>query len=364
MRRLSLFFQDQRVRLFLPYLFLILLPLLLFWKASFGGYLFVLGDFSGSDLLELHLPFKYILHDAYTHGSIPLWTPYLSNGFPILAEGQSGPLYPLNIALAFIPPFLSMNYSIMIALMVAGTGMYTFSRRLPGMNLFGALGSGVVFMLCSFFIARMKHLNMIVVAAYLPWALFCIHKYCTTFKFKWSVLLSFVIALQILAGHPQMLYFCIIMYAWQLVGEVVAIALSERTLLSSSRLLLLSLHCVLGFMLSLMVALGLSAVQLLPTYELTTLSSRQDFTYNIATDYPLHPKYLASLFAPFFLGNPATGSYTGNVHLDGVWWENVLYIGLLPLFLVVALFFFRSKKSLVWYLNRKKGSGFFRKIRS
>jgi hypothetical protein len=336
----------------LPYLFLIFLPVILFWKASLGTHLFAMGDLSGSDLLELHLPFKYILHDAYTHGQFPLWTPYLANGFPILAEGQSGPLYPVYIALAFIPPALSLNYSIIIALIIAGTGAYTFARRLPRMTVTGALASGVVFMLCSFFIARMKHLNMIAVAAYLPWGLHCVHKYCATFNFKWFVLLSLVISLQILAGHPQMMYFCVIMYAWQLMGEVGFLYWFTRSALTPS-LFFFSVKVTLYFAISLCIAIGLSAIQLLPTYELTSLSSRQDFNYAVATDFPLNPKYLATFFAPFFLGNPAAGNYRGDLHTDGIWWENVLYIGLVPIFLVLVLFVFRFKRTVFLYTHRK-----------
>ncbi|MDQ3098798.1 MAG: YfhO family protein [bacterium] len=335
-------FIDSR---YFPYLLLIVLPLIIFRPTLLGTNVFALGDFSGSDLLELHLPFKAILHDAYTQGQFPLWTPYLSNGFPILAEGQSGPLYPPNILFAFLSPVLSLNYSIILVFMIAGCGMYTFSRKIPGMGKTGALCCAIVFVFGSFFVARLKHINMISVAAYLPWCLWGIRSYFVRLELKWLVLVGFIWALQILAGHPHMFYFSVIMCLWQIAGELffVQYSVSKKDTSTTTFIILKTLT---GLFIAGVLALCLAAAQLLPTLELTRLSSRQDFSYDVATAYPLRPKFLATLFAPFFLGNPATGNYRGNIQTDGIWWENVIYIGLFPLALIVVLLFFQIKRLL------------------
>ena len=82
---------------FIALLLIIALPFGLFNKTLSGKYVFVSGDFSGSDLLDLHLPFKYSLNSYIPQGKLPLWEPDLALGFPILAEGQSGPFYPPNM---------------------------------------------------------------------------------------------------------------------------------------------------------------------------------------------------------------------------------------------------------------------------
>jgi len=333
------------------------MPFLVFYKATMGTYLFALGDFSGSDLLELHLPFKYILHDAYTHGHIPLWTPYLSNGFPILAEGQSGVLYPLHILLAFLSPTLGLNYSILFAFSIAGVGAYLYALRMPKMNRFGAFSVAVVFMFCSFFVARLKHINMIVVAAYLPWSLYCIKRAIElNIKFIWFVALGVIWGLQLLAGHPHMFFLCALICVWYTTGELVRIYyLSGKKFVNNYLSLVIGALC--GLFVSSIIAVGLSAAQLIPTYELTQLSTRLSFNYETATDYPLRPQFLASLFAPFFLGNPANGAYPNTkqtIHEVGIWWENVLYIGLLPFVLVVLMFFLRAKALVAKFFVKKK----------
>ncbi|MDQ3239437.1 MAG: YfhO family protein [bacterium] len=342
---------EQLKRVFtlnhLAYIALFLLPLSVFWKATIGTHIFVVGDLSGSDLLELHLPFKQALHDSYTKFEFPLWTPYLANGFPILAEGQSGPLYPPHILLSFLPAYLGLNYSILLTFIIAGWGGYTYARTLPKMSLFSAFCVGLIFMFSSFFIARVKHLNMIIVAAYFPWTLFCIRQFFLSAKFKWFFTLGFVWSLQILAGHPHMFYFCVIMNIWYLIGESGKLYF-ERKQLEKGKVIWFFLCGVVGIILSGLISIGLSAAQLLPTYELSRLSARSNFTYQIATDFPLRIPYLVSFFAPFFLGNPASGSYKGNIHTDGIWWENVMYIGLFPFSLSVVLIAF-----VIWRAIRK-----------
>jgi hypothetical protein len=340
---------------YFPIVLLILLPIVLFWKATFGQYVFAVGDLSGSDLLEMHLPFKQILHDAYSHFSFPLWTPYLSNGFPILAEGQSGPLYLPHIILSFLPAHIALNYSILLAFIVAGTGGFVYARTLPKMSVFGAFCVGLLFMFSSFFIARIKHLNMIIVASYFPWSLFFIRRFFLTSELKYFIYLGFIWSLQLFAGHPHMFYFCVVMCGWYVAGELGYIYFLRHSFRKGA-LLWFSLCSLVGLAISLIIGVGLAAAQLLPTYELTQLSTRQQFTYQVATDYPLRPQYLASLFAPFFLGNPASGTYKGDIHNDGIWWENVLYIGLLPFvisILLLIIYFWRSIKRL--YFSSKKG---------
>src|SRR3989344_3926136 len=104
----------KKLKKAVPIVILGLLPFALFYKAALGSSIITSGDFSWSDLLDLHFPFKAILHRTLPKGLLPLWEPNVSLGFPILAEGQSGPLYPLNIITSFLPPELDLNLSIII----------------------------------------------------------------------------------------------------------------------------------------------------------------------------------------------------------------------------------------------------------
>ncbi len=91
-----------------------------------------------------------------------------------------------------------------------------------------------------------------------------------------------------------------------------------------------------GLALATFLTVGLSAAQLLPTFELTLQSIRTQSSFENATAYPMTLKFLLSLFNPFVFGNPAEGNYNRDTRVDGVWWENVLYVGLLPLLCVLT----------------------------
>ena len=134
---------------FLPVILIILLPLAFFNSAAIGRDLIILGDFTGSDLLDLHYPFKAVLSEAVRNFSLPLWTPDLAMGFPLFAEGQSGSLYPPNLLLAFLPPFLALNLSIILTFIIAGLGTYLYVRSL-GFTRFSAFTSAVIFMFSAF----------------------------------------------------------------------------------------------------------------------------------------------------------------------------------------------------------------------
>ena len=79
-------------------LLLVVLVLAVFWRAALGGVFYV------GDIFQLHYP----LRSAYAHElrrlSLPLWTPHVLAGYPLLAEGQLGALYPPNLILHALLP--------------------------------------------------------------------------------------------------------------------------------------------------------------------------------------------------------------------------------------------------------------------
>lgn len=91
---------------------------------------------------------------------------------------------------------------------------------------------------------------------------------------------------------------------------------------------------------TMILGVGLSAVQLLPTLELLNRSIRLGENY--ASNYNfglLPPQNLLTLFAPDYFGNPTTGNHWGffNYH------ETVLYAGVVVVLAIVTAIY-RFKK--------------------
>src|SRR5512143_1952435 len=88
---------------------LFLAPCLYYWPILFGGQVFSEGDINW-----LFLPIGTELARALGQWRLPLWSPGLQAGFPLLAEGQVAALYPLNIILyRLLPAYTATSYHIL-----------------------------------------------------------------------------------------------------------------------------------------------------------------------------------------------------------------------------------------------------------
>ncbi|MBI2034246.1 MAG: YfhO family protein [Candidatus Levybacteria bacterium] len=307
-------------------IFLALLPLLFFYKAFFG-YLIISGDFSGSDLLDLHLPFKQILHERISDNMLPLWDPDLSLGFPVLAESQTGIFYPVNFVFAYVSPYIALNGSIIAVFIISLLSTFWYLRLL-GRSIAASLFGSIAFSFSAFYITRFKHINMVHVASMFP-LLFCMTRsFFEGQKLRYLLFTGFILAFMIFAGHAQMAFYSILIFLTYVVFECI------RVFLLTKKAVIVPLAAVYVVN-SFTIAVGLTAIQTLPSLELLGLTERPTYAETILTAYPFSPKHLITLFSPYYFGNPAIATYRENVVSGGIFWENSSYFGIIPLFLAL-----------------------------
>ncbi len=94
--------------------------------------LFFRRNFTGRDLLAYNLPLEKSIHDAYARGRLPVWTPEVSGGRPLLPNPNTGALYPVRALLAAAPFPIAMRLYPLLHWSAAGAGM---------LALLGALGA-------------------------------------------------------------------------------------------------------------------------------------------------------------------------------------------------------------------------------
>jgi len=83
---------------------------------------------------------------------------------------------------------------------------------------------------------------------------------------------------------------------------------------------------------SIAIAIGITAVQLLPTLEYLVESQRSAAVdFESAVTYSFWPWRILTLFAPDLYGNPTRGDYWGYAN----YWEDALYIGILPVMMAL-----------------------------
>src|SRR3989339_2997 len=106
---------------------------------------------------------------------------------------------------------------------------------------------------------------------------------------------------------------------------------------------------ILSYICIVLFSIMLSAIQILPSYELTKSSTRNSGIagQNLLEAFPLFPRNYLTYLNPFILGKAQDGSYNHTQWSKyGIFWESTSYIGLIPLiFYFVGLYFLLLKRA-------------------
>lgn len=282
--------------------------------------------YDGGDITRLYLPQRAELARALSEGRLPWWSSRMGLGYPLLAEGETGALYPLNwLIYALLPPEIGLTVSIVLHYAWAALGFALYLRACGRTGPAALLGA-VVMAFGGFIGAHLTHISMLTVASWLPWMLLM-----TRLLFEgdrpWRAFLglSVCVALQFYGGHPQVSLLGLL--ALGLEALWLGLARDDRRW---RRLFVWGGALLAGALLAL--------PQLWPAAELAAQSQRAGGLDDaFFTSYSFHPLLTGTLVSPFVLGAPDP---EGSVEL-------MAYVGLLPLALaVVALW--RSRERERW----------------
>jgi len=239
------------------YILALLLEVLAFYRYVLfaRGYLFP-WDFRG-----VHLPLATFIAASLRHGEWPLWEPYTYCGNPIFANIQAALFYPpVLLATAasnwFGADSLPRLLAIAVAAQVFFAGICTFAllRRI-GAQPGAAFISATVYQLGCFFASQAEHMGAMHGGSWLPLIWLCVVELRQGWRWFWMALLSLALAMTVLAGLPQV--------AVAAFGSAVALALVMAAFSLGPRQLPVRVLTACVW------ALLLSAVQIIPTAELT-----------------------------------------------------------------------------------------------
>ena len=299
--------------------------LLLFFARVFGSDMIY-----GSDIL-----LEFFYNRAYgfgemLKGNIPLWNPHQFCGYPFVGVYQSAIFYPLNIIFLVWSAEAAFTLSTILHMFLAWLGVYLYIFHLTR-KTFPSFIAGLVYMMAAIITSRIYagHITILCAYSWLPFIIFTLDKSFRNRSLVWACAGSLFFGIQILAGHPAMVYYsslCVFIYSmgwlWCRVWEEKNIKAVFDSLWP-------------GFVIGAGGAL-VAAVQLLPTYYLSQYSVRSaGVTYEFATSFSFPPENFITYIAPYFFGSMADSPYWGRWFL----WEVLPYIGILPLvFLIMGAF--------------------------
>jgi len=299
--------------------------LLLFFTRVFGSDMIY-----GSDIL-----LEFFYNRAYgfgemLKGNIPLWNPHQFCGYPFVGAYQSAVFYPLNIIFLVWSAETAFTLSTILHMFLAWLGVYLYIFHLTK-KTFPSFIAGLVYMMAAILTSRIYagHITILCAYPWLPFIILALDKSFRTRSIAWACAGSLFFGIQILAGHPAMVYYTVLCTFIYSMGWLWCRVWEEKNI----KAVFNSLWP--GFIIGAGGAL-VAAVQLLPTYYLSQYSVRSaGVTYEFATSFSFPPENFITYIAPYFFGSMADSPYWGRWFL----WEVLPYIGILPLvFLIMGTF--------------------------
>lgn len=255
--------------------------------------------------------------EALRAGRLPLWNPYLFLGVPFLANPQAAVLYPPHWPLIWMRPERALIWSLVLHTWLAGCFTYALARHW-NVGRLGALAAAIGYAMGGHLAGHAGQVNQVNVLTWFPLALLLLDRALgrataeavalSPFRAKLNELagLSLVLTLQLLAGHMQATYISTaglgVYIVAGLLGEAARRRLGVRSLISQLAARLGALALVV------MLALVISAAQILPTLELTQLSIRSGgLGYLETVAFSLRPSLLLlALLPPYAMAPEAT----------------------------------------------------------
>ncbi len=252
------------------------------------------------DTFTYFYPYWHVRNAALLSGQLPLWSPDLFMGVPLLANSQLGTFYPPNWIVAPLDPPDGIRVSILLHVAWAALGTYLLAKRTLGVGRLAALTAAVIFAFGGHIGAHVEQINQLQGLAWLPWLIYLFDRALSR-PISGTILLGIGLALQFFTGHTQTVF-------------ITGVALAIYTLCTRP------VRGVITLAGAGVIALILAVPQLIPTLELTGLSNRRGgLNVNQATAFS---------FSPFVTGRGLLPSFDTLIFGEYVAYPGVIGLGL------------------------------------
>jgi hypothetical protein len=274
---------------------------------------------SGGDHAWINLPFKLVTRQAFSAGFVPLWNKSLSCGTPHLAQGEAGVFYPGNFLL-YTPLDLLRAYGWTVLAHVVALAWATYVLlRCHGARPHVAGTLAALVSVSPYVLFNLPTSNTVQGFWFVPAILLAWEWARRGSPWTAGVVGGVLVAQPLLLGRPEALVYG---------GMSLAVVGATQAAVADVRLRCAGRLATFGGV-SLVVGIGLAAVQLLPTLEFLPLSSRgaslqSDFAE--AGAWLSAPRLFALMLFPTFPSEPGTYAayHTANP-----------FVGAVPLALIV-----------------------------
>lgn len=279
-----------------------------------------------SDPFYIFYPARVYLTQALRNGELPLWNPYIFGGHPLLGDTNMPNYYPPTLLAALVlPPERALPILAWLHVILSGALMYGFLRSVslrPAPSLLGA----VIWMFNEFTVVWLETPHFLGTLAWMPGMFTGFELAVRRRNIRFAFLGGLALGLEFLGGQTQLVLYSALLLGLYAVFHA-ARSSWERRCLDAWPLLLLA---VVGG-----VGVGIGAVQLFPTYQMTGLSHRlpRSVAALLETRWPLY--HSVTLWLPDFFGNALRYDYRSVQNFS----ETAAYFGVIPALLCLMCLF-------------------------
>jgi hypothetical protein len=320
---------EGKTAFFAALIALLVLTMGMFWDVLFTNDQMVLSSSSlWTDLSSQFAHWRQFGFDEIRNGNLPLWNPHVFSGMPYFPGFQSALLYPLNVVYLLLPLHKAINVGMALHVFLGGVFVYLWAsqRKLHPLACFLAASE---FMFCGphFLHIYAGHLPNLCSLIWVPLLFLSIDGLFEKKSLWWCFLGIFAGAMQILAGHPQYVFYT---------GVAATIYTGIRIIWAENRLKIAASYA--GIYVG---AIVLAAVQLFPAIEAAEETIRgTGVSYEFASIFSFPPENLLTWFVPGFFGDMVNFEYWGRWLL----WEMCLFISVTGICLAVYAVVFGTER--------------------
>jgi len=273
-----------------------------------------------ADLFHHFVAWRQFAFEQLRAGHLVLWNPHYLCGAPFFGGFEAALLYPPNWLYLVLPLVAAINVGIILHIFMAGLFTYFWAYR-RGLHSLACLVSGTVFMFGGAYYLHLfaGHLPNLCTMVWAPLIFLAIDGLVEKSSWRWILLGIFAVSMQILAGHPQYVYFT----------AIIAMIYTVLNLWGNKQ----KLKILMGAAGIYTGASLMTAVQLWTGIEAFLECGRNiPLEYLSASSFSFPPQNLLTLVLPDFFGSLSLEPYWSQWFL----WEVSLFTGTTAFFLVLV----------------------------
>ncbi|MFH1588800.1 MAG: YfhO family protein [Candidatus Diapherotrites archaeon] len=292
---------------------------------------------------------RFFIFDSFHEtGEIPLWNPNVYGGIPLLANPQSIMVFPLYFLFALLDFGFVLKIALFFLVFVSGISMFYFLKTL-GLKNESALFGAIAYMFSGRIMSSIwaGHIVFWPPFALLPLVFAFFELALKNRSFPYAIFAGVILALMFLGGHTQLFLYFLMFFSFYALFKIITEAEKQKTKnsffpfsISFNSLISSAKKIIPFFFLILLVFSAISMIQIIPSLEFASFSSREGGLSDEFANFAAFPlQNFITVLLPNFFGNSINHTFWGKIYYD----ELNFFPGIIVLiFALFSFLFFRN----------------------